>query len=176
MSKKKLMTFNNGYDQKNLIATLEGTSVDSESTTDQISYVYTYKEGNEHVATSLNGDFMGVAIYNKSKDKTCTYGTFAPGYKEIVEGNTIPIRLLDESLWYEFVYGDESATTYIELNDGTRYVWVDGGYNFFIYSFDERLMLWYEEHWSDSEGSYDIYWALTDVTYDVNIEDDLFDW
>ncbi len=164
------------YVPRNLKATMEGTSKDSETGTDLIAYEFIYGNNDAYLASYINGEHMAVAIYNSQLDETCTYATFALGYKEIIEGNTIPFRLLDGMWWYEFEYGDEAIPTYIELDDGSRYIWVNADYMSFMYDFDERLMVWYEEHWFDSEGKYDTQWQVTDVQYDVELEEGLFEW
>jgi len=168
--------FDQVYYPRDMVVSIEGTSTDSETGTDAIAYDVFFKDGNMHMASYFNGDHVSVSIYNHVSDTTCTYTTAYPAFKEVLSGNVIPLRLLDLEMFEQLEADDDVIPIYLEQEDGSRYIWMNTQTSSFMYSFDERMIQWYHEHWSDSEGSYVIDWHVVHTNYNLPIDDGLFEW
>lgn len=164
------------YYPESMTVTIHGTSSDTETGTATIDYILYFKDSNYHMATYYEGTYSAVAIYNKARNQTCVYTVMYPAFKEITEGNQVPLRLLENDMLGYFIQDEDTLPIYLEDKAGQRYIWVNTATSSLVYSFDNRLITHYNESWSDSEGSYDITWSVTDIDYDAPIDDQLFDW
>lgn len=155
---------------------IKGIDTDTEFGTTQIGYLLQVKGSNIYMETWHEGEKKAISIYNSHRNQTCIYTVKYPDYKEISSGNLIPFRLLDEDMIGDFLADDSFVPWYIGDSMNGRYFCLDSASQSIVYDLDHRLIVSYNENWSDTEGDYSVHWGVTNIDLDTIVDSSIFEW
>lgn len=161
--------------------TIEGTSKnDGEPLA--LEYDVYYKDANVRVDAYYDGRMISSAIYNDTAYITYTSMTMGTNYAEVLDGNWLPIRILDQS-YYEMINNDSEVASFNFENQELNHEMVtymetimkDGTKTEQWYSLTYKIPLKFHQEWWEGEEKTVIDWAVTNIDESVTLEDDLFD-
>lgn len=108
---------------------IEGTSVDTDFN-NVLKYDVYYKDDNVRIDTYWDGKKITKAIYNTIEDKTTTEHMNYTNHAEVIDGNMLPIRLLNIEFVEELeaIDGEGTFTANYEMLNGEKTLYIKTTY------------------------------------------------